>query len=95
MELVLQRLQRQICLIYLDDVIVYSKNFEEHVQRLDLVLERIVEAGLKLKPEKCEMLRSKVVFLEHVVSEKGIEQNPDNVVEILSLPPPKTVKEVW
>ena len=94
MELVLQRLQWQICLIYLDDVIVYSKNFEEHVQRLDLVLERIVEAGLKLKSEKCEMLRSKVVFLGHVISEKGIEPNPDNVANILSLSPPKTVKEV-
>jgi hypothetical protein len=64
-------IQWQICLIYLDNVIVYSKNFEEHVQRLDLVLERIVEAGLKLKSEKCEMLRSKVVFLGHVISEEG------------------------
>jgi hypothetical protein len=94
MELVFQRIQWQICLIYLDDVIVYSKNFEEHVQRLDLVLERIVEAGLKLKPEKCEMFRSKVVFLGYVDSEKGIEPNPDNVANILSLSPPKTVKEV-
>jgi hypothetical protein len=90
---VLQGLQWQICLIYLDGVIVYSKNFEERVQRLNLVLERIVEAGLKLKPEKCEILRSKVVFLGHVVSEKGIEPNPDNVVKILSLPPPKTVTD--
>lgn len=94
MKLMLQGLQWQIFLIYLDDVIVYIKNFEEHVQKLDLVLERIVSAGLKLKPEKCEMLRSKVVFLGHVVSEKGIEPNPDNVTNMLSLSPPKTVKEV-
>ena len=55
MELILHGLQWQICLIYLDDIIVFSDNFNDHISRLDLVLKRISEAGLKLKPEKCEL----------------------------------------
>jgi hypothetical protein len=53
MELVLNGLQWQICLIYLDDIIVFGNNFKDHMQRLDLVLQSMAVAGLKLKPEKC------------------------------------------
>ena len=70
MELVLHGLQWQICLIYLDDIIVFSKNFDDHIQRLDMVLQRISEANLKLKPEKCDLLKSEVAFLGHFVSDK-------------------------
>lgn len=94
MELVLKGLQWQICLIYLDDVIVYSKNFEDHINRLDMVLQRILVAGLKLKPEKCQLLKSQVNFLGHVVSKKGIEPNPENVSKILNLPTPKSVRDI-
>ncbi|XP_071144097.1 uncharacterized protein [Mytilus edulis] len=94
MELVLHGLQWQICLIYLDDIIVFSNGFEEHMSRLDTVLNRILESGLKLKPEKCELLKSEVTFLGHVVSDEGIRPNPDNTAKILSWPVPKTVTEV-
>ena len=94
MELVLNGLQWQICLIYLDDIIVYGSSFEEHVQRLDMVLSRILDAGLKLKPEKCQLLKAEVTFLGHVVSQNGVRPNPDNVAKILSWPVPKTVTEV-
>ena len=70
MELVLNGLQRQICLIYLDDIICFSNHFEDHMERFDTVLQRISEAGLKLKPEKCELLKSEVTFLGHLVSDK-------------------------
>jgi hypothetical protein len=52
MELALQGLQWQICLIYLDDVVIFSKTFDEHMERLTRVFDRISTAGLKLKPEK-------------------------------------------
>ncbi|CAC5416352.1 Transposon Ty3-G Gag-Pol polyprotein,Transposon Ty3-I Gag-Pol polyprotein,Retrovirus-related Pol polyprotein from transposon 297,Retrovirus-related Pol polyprotein from transposon 17.6 [Mytilus coruscus] len=94
MELLLHGLQWQICLIYLDIIIVFSYDFEEHMSRLDTVLNRILESGLKLKPEKCELLKSEVTFLGHVISDKGIRPNPDNTVKILSWPVPKTVPEV-
>ena len=54
MKLALQGLQWQSCLIYLDDVVIFSKTFDEHIERLSTVLDRIRTAGLKLKPEKCQ-----------------------------------------
>ena len=65
MELVLNGLQWQICLVYLDDIKVFSATLDEHFRRIELVLERIKEAGLKLKPEKCQLLRKEVTFLGH------------------------------
>ena len=73
MELVLNGLQWQICLIYLDDVIVFGSSFSEHMQRLETVLQRILDAGLKLKPEKCTLLKPEVTFLGNVVSQKGMQ----------------------
>ena len=94
MELALQGLQWSICLIYLDDVIIYSKTFDEHILRLGLVLQRIREAGLKLKPNKCQFLQSKVTFLGHVVSSAGVEPNPDNLKKIEDWPRPKSVTQI-
>ena len=54
MELALSNLQWITCLIYIDDIIVFGKSFEQHISREEEVLERIKAAGLKLKPEKCE-----------------------------------------
>jgi hypothetical protein len=94
MEMVLNGLQWQSCLIYLDDVIVFSDNFNDHMKRLETVLDRMSKAGLKFKPEKCQLLRKEVTFLGHVVSEKGVQPNPDNIAKILAWPTPKTVTEV-
>ena len=56
------------------------------MQRLDLVLQRMAEACLKLKPEKCQLLKPEVAFLGHLVSDKGIQLNPDNIAKILAMP---------
>jgi hypothetical protein len=50
-------------------------------KRLDLVLQRMAETGLKLKPEKCQLLKPEVTFLGHLVSYKGIQPNPDNIAK--------------
>lgn len=94
MELVLNGLQWQILLIYLDDTILFASSFEEHLERLKVVLDRIKEAGLKLKPEKCRIFQKEVTFLGHVVSEEGVKPDPNNIAKILQCPVPKTVKEV-
>ena len=94
MELVLNGLQWQSCLIYLHDVIVFSDNFNDHMKRLETVLDRMSKAGLKLKPEKCQLSRKEVTFLGHVVSEKGVQPNRDNIAKLLAWPTPKTVTEV-
>ncbi len=73
MELVLSGLNWKICLIYLDDVIVYGGNFYDALDRLKIVWQRIREANLKLKPCKCCLMCNRVPFLGHYVSREGVE----------------------
>ena len=72
MEVILSGLQWETCLLYIDDVIIFSNNFEQHLERLSDVLSRLQTAGLKLSPHKCQLLKKQVSFLGHVVSEHGI-----------------------
>ena len=59
------------CLIYLDDIIVFSTSFEQHLQRLRTVFELLEKAGLKLKGKKCHFVQSKIRYLGHIVSKEG------------------------
>ena len=70
------------CIIYLDDIIVFSKALEEHVFKLRAVFENIKQAGLKLKPSKCEYFRHEFTYLGHVVSKDGIQTSPKKVEAI-------------
>ena len=94
MERVLQDLQWKTVVVYLDDVIVFSKTVEEHTQHLGEVLARFEEHNLKLKPRKCELFRPQVAFLGHVVSEQGVATNPDLVDKVQGWDPPRNQKEV-
>ena len=94
MDRVLQGLRRQICLVYLDDIIVYSTSSEEHVQRLELILGRIAAAGLKLQPKKCELFQDEVAYLGHIVSADGIKTDPIKIQRVKEWPAPTSVLEV-
>ena len=94
MELALQGLQWEQCLIYLDDIIVFGSTFGEHIQRVFQVLARIKKAGLKLQPSKCHLLQRKVTFLGHVVSADGVLPNPENVSKVKTWPIPTSVTEI-
>ena len=94
MELALQGLQWQTCLVYIDDIIVFGENFVDHIVRVDEVLARIQDAGLKFKPEKCRILQTEVVFLGHIVSKEGIKPDTSNVEKIVNWPIPQTAKQV-
>ena len=82
------------CLIYLDDVIIFSSTFEEHLDHLEAVFSRLRQNNLKLKASKCEFLRSEVTYLGHVVSEEGIQTDPEKTKVIKNWPVPTTIKEV-
>ena len=79
MERVLTGLQWQICLVYLDDVIVVGKSFEEMVTNLRQVFDRLKAAGLKLKPKKCSLFSKQVRFLGHVISSDGVATDPNKI----------------
>ena len=94
MQRVLGELHLSTCLVYLDDIVVFSRNIDEHFERLQQVLSRLSEAGLKLKPSKCHFLHRKLKYLGHIVSEKGIECNPSRTEEISNWKVPCNVKEL-
>ena len=94
MECVLRGLNWRIALIYLDDVLVYSRTFDEHLQHLRLVFDRFREAGLKLKPKKCFFGQKHVKFLGHVISPEGVQPDPAKIEAIKKYPVPRKVKDV-
>jgi hypothetical protein len=79
MDAVLNGLTLQICLAYLDDVVIFSRDLDEHLDRLKQVFQRLQAAGLKLKPSKCNILQRRVTFLGHVVTAEGIATDPQKV----------------
>ena len=62
------------CVVFLDDILVYSSSLSEHLSRLEKVFQRLKDCGLKLKPSKCEFLKPQCQYLGHVVSAAGIIQ---------------------
>ena len=81
-------------LIYLDDIIVYSKTFETHKDSLREVLQRLRRANLKFHGNKCKLFCTEVSFLGHRVSEQGISTDPEKVKSIRDWPQPRNVKEL-
>ena len=94
MELVLSGLHWQICLIYLDDIIIFGKKFSEMIKNMDFVLERFAKAGLKLKPQKCQLFKKEVEFLGHVINEHGVHTDPSKIKCIKNWQLPQSIKEV-
>ena len=82
------------CIVYLDDIIIFSDTKEEHLKRLEAVFQKLYTAGLKLKPSKCHFFREEIEYLGHVVSGKGISTNPKKVEAVAKWPTPKTVYDV-
>ena len=81
-------------LVYLDDVIVYSKTEEDHLRRLQAMFERFYEHGLKLKPLKCRFLCKQITFLGHEVSADGMKPGNLNLKGIAEMAPPANYTEV-
>ena len=94
MSIVLRDLLWVICLCYLDDIVIYARTPEELLERLRTVLDRLHEAGLKAKPSKCELFRTDIKFLGHLVSADGINPMPDKREAIRDWPVPHCLKDV-
>lgn len=87
-------LQWQVCIVYLDDIIVLVKNFDEHIARLQKVFDAIYQAVLKIAPKKCYLFQKQFTFLGHVVSSEGNSPDPSKISAIESWPTPTNVKEL-
>ena len=94
MDFVLTGLHWSHCLVYLDDVIIFGKTFDEHQERLRIVLNRLCEAGLTLKPSKCQWARTEVKYLGHLISREGIKPDPGKITAVKNFPIPRNRTEV-
>ena len=82
------------CLVYLDDIIVFAKDFNTHLSRLAEVFEQLKQAGLKLHGTKCSLFQRRVSFLGHVLSGDGIEVQAEKVKAVRDWPVPKNISEL-
>ena len=80
--------------VYLDDILVASSSVEEHVLHVRKVLQQIREAGLRLKPEKCNFATQKIEYLGHTLIPEGVKPNETNIIAVKEFPRPQSVKEV-
>ena len=94
MDKVLKGLTFRSCLCYLDDVLIVSESFENHMSDIQEVLDRFRAAGLKLNPAKCHFAQDSCVFLGHMISSEGIRPPPDRVKAIIDLPIPRDANEL-
>ena len=91
---VLAGLPQRVCMDYIDDILVVGQTFEEHLENLRTVLQRLREAGLKLKPSKCDLLKTEVQYLGYVVSADGIKIDPRKTQAVQDFPVPKNVRSL-
>ena len=94
MERVLSRLNWKDCLVYIDDVLVWSNSFEEHMRKLNEIFTIFRRTGLKLKTAKCNIVCSKVQFLGHLISSNGLAMDPARVQAISKMPRPTSRDEL-
>ncbi|KAJ8011835.1 hypothetical protein DPEC_G00062410 [Dallia pectoralis] len=86
--------QCQSLLLYLDDIVVFSSTVEQHLARLDIVLGRLKQQGLKAKLSKCVFFQQEVRYLGHVISSKGVSTDPSKVQVVANWPSPTTISEL-
>ena len=94
MECILAGLTEEQCLIYLDDIVVFTKMFEEHIERLGNVFRALRQAGLTLKLSKCDFARREVRYLGHIVSTAGVRPDPTKIEAVSTYPVLNSVKEL-
>ena len=93
-EILQECLINNFVMIYIDDIVIYSKTWNEHLEHLDLVFQKIREAQMKIKLKKCQFCKKQMVFLGHVVSNKGISPDPKKLQVIREVPTPKNKKQL-
>jgi hypothetical protein len=94
LERILTGIPPELCVLYIDDVLVHAPTCDEMFGRLRIVLDRIKKAGLKFKPNKCFLFRRQVAFLGHQVSGDGVKPDPEKTKVVEKWPQPRCTKDV-
>ncbi|GFW48863.1 retrovirus-related Pol polyprotein from transposon 412 [Trichonephila clavipes] len=94
METVLKGLTFEACLIYLDDVIIGGRTFEEPLQNIRKVLSKLSDANLKLNPSKCKLFQKEVNYMGHIISAEGVRTDPEKVSAVKNWKRPENLREL-
>ena len=94
MERVLAGHHWEICLLYIDDIIIFSKTVKDHLTQLDIVFFQIEISRIKAQTQEGNLFRKKVQYLVPVVSDQGIKTDPEKTIATEDWPVPHTVKEI-
>jgi hypothetical protein len=81
--------------VFIDDILVYSKNEDDHVKHFHTVLQRLRDHRLYAKLSKCDFWLREIKFLGHTISQDGVSVDPENVQEVIDWKPPTTVRQIW
>ncbi len=94
MERVLADWRGRICFIYIDDIIIYSKTLEQHIQHLNILFHKLTQANLTLNMKKCHFFKRQLKFLCHIVSESGVEIDREKTKAVAEFPPLQDLKSL-
>ncbi|GFW46351.1 retrovirus-related Pol polyprotein from transposon 17.6 [Trichonephila clavipes] len=95
MEIVIGGLSYEACLVYLDDIIIVGRSFEEHLKNIRRVLQKLKEANLKLSPSKCHLFRREVTYLGQIISAEGLRTDPEKISAVKDWNCPTDVHQLW
>ena len=84
----------EFTMAYLDDIIIFSRNKCEHLKHIQVIFQKLIDAGLKLKESKCDFFKKEIHYLGHLISSEGIHPLPEKLDTICNMPRPKTPKEI-
>ena len=94
MDQVLRGLQGTEIFVYLDDIVVYTKNLEDHGKKIRRLFNRLADAKLSLQPRKCEFLRTVVAYLGHIIGQDGVKPDPNKIKAVKNFPRPQNPKNI-
>ncbi|VDI26645.1 Hypothetical predicted protein, partial [Mytilus galloprovincialis] len=91
---VLRGLNWKFVLVYVDDILIFSQTFEDHLNHLSQVFDRLRHANLKLHPSKCHFAVKEIMFLGHIISREGVKVDPAKTSAVSKFPTPQTQKQL-
>lgn len=94
MNSVLRDYINKICVVYLDDILIFSTSLEEHMDSIKKVFNKLKDSGLKIQIDKCNFLKKETEYLGHILTPQGVKPNPNKIKVIQDLKLPSTVKQI-
>ena len=94
MDYVLREYLWKFVVVYLDDINIFSNTFDEHLEYLRKIFNKLRQANLKLQPEKCFFIKKELAFLGHIISKEGIKPDPAKIDKVQQYPVPKNLTQI-